>query len=124
MDVINMSLGSPFGTADDPSAEAASNAARAGVIVVTSSGNEGSSPYMTGSPGTGTGVISTAALDPNQGFAGANMALSTGPTVQAIDANGVAFSDGTTLPVEVVPGRDARIGQPRLQPGRVRRRPA
>jgi subtilisin family serine protease len=30
MDVINMSLGSPFGRSDDPAAEAATNAARAG----------------------------------------------------------------------------------------------
>ena len=36
MDVINMSLGSPFGTADDPSAVASTNAAKAGVIVVAS----------------------------------------------------------------------------------------
>jgi len=50
MDVINMSLGSPFGTAEDPSAVAASNAARAGVIVVASAGNEGSAPYIVGSP--------------------------------------------------------------------------
>ena len=55
MDVINMSLGSPFGTAGDPSAVAAQNAARAGVVVVTSSGNSGPSPYITGSPGTGAG---------------------------------------------------------------------
>ena len=35
MDVINMSLGSPFGRDDDPSAVAATNAAAAGVSVVT-----------------------------------------------------------------------------------------
>ncbi len=46
MDVINLSLGSPFGSATDPAAEAATNAARAGVIVVASTGNEGSSPYI------------------------------------------------------------------------------
>ena len=63
MDVINMSLGSPFGSADSPDAEAAENAAHDGVIVVTSSGNEGNSPYMTGTPGTGNDVISTAAND-------------------------------------------------------------
>ena len=67
MDVINLSLGSPFGSADDPAAEAATNAARAGVIVVASTGNEGSSPYITTSPGTGTGAISVAANDPDPG---------------------------------------------------------
>src|SRR6185369_8513030 len=34
MDVINMSLGSAFGASDDPSAEASTNAAKAGVVVV------------------------------------------------------------------------------------------
>ena len=58
MDVINMSLGSPFGRADDPSAVASTNAADAGVIVVSSAGNEGPSQYITGSPGTGDGSIS------------------------------------------------------------------
>ena len=43
MDVINMSLGSPFGRTDDPSAVASTNAAKAGVIVVTSAGNGGPS---------------------------------------------------------------------------------
>ena len=50
MDVINMSLGSIFGSKDDPSAEAATNAARAGVVVVASAGNSGANPYLTGSP--------------------------------------------------------------------------
>src|SRR2546421_22761 len=47
MDVINMSLGSSFGTKDDPSAVASTNAARAGVVVVASAGNSGFSPYIT-----------------------------------------------------------------------------
>ena len=55
MDVINMSLGSSFGTNDDPSAVASTNAAKAGVIVVTSAGNSGPSQYITGSPGHGRG---------------------------------------------------------------------
>ncbi|MEU8261745.1 S8 family serine peptidase [Micromonospora sp. NPDC048999] len=102
MDVINMSLGSPFGSADDPSAVAASNAAKAGVIVVASSGNNGANPYMTGSPASGTGVISVAANDSTANNPGARLALSTGLTVDAIDANGAAFADGTTLPVKVL----------------------
>ena len=58
-----MSLGSPFGTADDPSAVASTNAAKAGVIVVTSAGNEGPNQYIAGSPGTADGALSTAAID-------------------------------------------------------------
>ncbi len=102
MDVINLSLGSPFGSASDPAAEAATNAARAGVIVVASTGNQGASPYITTSPGTSSGAISVAANDPTQAFPGANIALSTGATLQAINANGATFSDGTTLPVKVL----------------------
>ena len=63
MDVINMSLGSSFGSHDDPSAVASTNAAKAGVIVVTSAGNSGANQYITGSPGTAAGAISTAAVD-------------------------------------------------------------
>ena len=61
LDVINMSLGSPFGGPDDPSAITAQNAAELGVIVVTSAGNSGDAPYITGAPGTAPGAISTAA---------------------------------------------------------------
>lgn len=65
VDVINMSLGSPYGSVEDSSAVAANNAVEAGVIVVTSAGNEGDSFFVTGSPGVATGAISTAAsIDP------------------------------------------------------------
>ena len=52
LDVINMSLGSPFGEPQDPSAISASNAAKLGIIVVASAGNEGGLySYITGAPG-------------------------------------------------------------------------
>jgi subtilisin family serine protease len=102
MDVINMSLGSLFGSADEPSAVASTNAAKAGVIVVCSAGNSGPNPYLTGSPGTGAGAISVAASDPTASFPGANLAFSTGTTLQAINANGASFSNGTTLDVVVL----------------------
>jgi minor extracellular serine protease Vpr len=109
MDVINMSLGSPFGSADEPSAVAASNAAKDGVIVVASAGNNGQSPYLSGSPASGTGVISVAASDPTSGFPGATVALSTGTSSTAINANGIPFADGTTLPVKVLRNPDGSI---------------
>lgn len=89
MDVINMSLGSVYGTADDPSAVASSNAVAAGVVVVTSAGNSGPNPYLTGSPGTGRGVISVAANDPTASFPGAQVRLPDGSSVPAVNANGV-----------------------------------
>ena len=45
LDVINMSLGSDYGDPNDPSAISADNAAKLGIIVVTSAGNAGSAPY-------------------------------------------------------------------------------
>src|SRR5258705_2677050 len=71
MDVINMSLGSIFGSADDPSAEASTNAVKAGVVVVASAGNSGPNQYLTGSPATGDGALSVAAIDPSAGDPGA-----------------------------------------------------
>jgi minor extracellular serine protease Vpr len=101
MDVINMSLGSSFGTKDDPSAVASTNAARAGVVVVASAGNSGFSPYITGSPATADGAISVAANDPYPTFPGATVTFS-GTTIPAIDANGFALSGSSTFNIKVI----------------------
>ena len=85
-DVISMSLGSDFGSANTPDAVAASNAARAGVVVVASSGNEGTGAYMTGTPGSSTRTISVAAIDTNESFPGATIGLASGD-LAAINAN-------------------------------------
>lgn len=95
MDVVNMSLGSPFGKADEPDAVAATHAAKAGVIIVASAGNSGPGQYITGSPAAGTGAISVAANDPMQVLPAAIMALSTGATITALNANGAEFAPTT-----------------------------
>jgi len=64
LDVINMSLGSPFGDPNDPSAISANNAAALGIIVVVAAGNEGAVPYITGSPAVANAAISVAASIP------------------------------------------------------------
>lgn len=64
LDVINMSLGSPFGDPNDPSAISANNAAALGIIVVASAGNEGDTPYVTGAPAVASDAISVAANTP------------------------------------------------------------
>jgi subtilisin family serine protease len=103
MDVINMSLGSIFGSKDDPSAEASTNAAKAGVVVVASAGNSGPNQYITGSPATADGAISVAANDANASFPAASMLLSiTGDTVVAINANNASFANGTVYPIAVL----------------------
>ena len=61
LDVINMSLGSSFGTPDDPSAIASNNAAQLGIIVAAAAGNSGDVPYITGAPSVASLAISTAA---------------------------------------------------------------
>lgn len=83
VDIINMSLGSPFGHPDDPSAIAAQNAVEAGVVVVASAGNEGPAPYVTGSPAVSDGVISVAA------------SIDGGATVLAMSVNSPASIAGS-----------------------------
>lgn len=60
LDVINMSLGSDYGSAYDSSAIASDNAAAAGVIVVASAGNSGDTYYISGSPGVSARTINVA----------------------------------------------------------------
>ncbi len=59
--VISMSLGSDFGRDTTPDSVAANAAVDLGAIVVASAGNAGNVPYITGSPATGSEVISVAA---------------------------------------------------------------
>jgi len=101
MDVINMSLGSDFGTGKTSDALASQNAARAGIIVVASAGNAGPAPYITGSPASGNGVISVAAVDSTATFPAAVMALAGGKSITAIDANGAPLP-GSALSVFVL----------------------
>ena len=62
LDVVNLSLASRFGAADDPTAEAADFAAQVGVVVVASAGNDGDVAFINGSPATADTAISVAAI--------------------------------------------------------------
>ena len=62
LDVINLSLASRFGAADDPTADAADLAAQVGVVVVASAGNDGDVAFINGSPATADAAISVAAI--------------------------------------------------------------
>ncbi len=98
LDVINMSLGSPFGSHDDPSTISSNNAAAAGVIVVASAGNEGDSPYVTGSPGVADGAINVAAsVDGGYAVLALEYAVDGGAPVQVEAAEG-----GFTPPLALV----------------------
>ena len=72
VDLINMSLGSPYGQPTDDDLVAAVEAATAaGVLTVTSSGNSSDKPYVTGTPGAAPSALSTAqtAVPSDTGFA-------------------------------------------------------
>ncbi len=88
MQVVSMSLGADFGNEDDSDAEASENAVNAGVVVVASSGNAGTIPYVAGNPSTGEKAISVAAVDSHQFLAnGVHIALSSGGGADGIDAD-------------------------------------
>jgi minor extracellular serine protease Vpr len=105
MDVISMSLGADFGTADDADALAVTNAAHAGILVASASGNAGPAPYITSAPGSGVGGISVAAMDSHASFPGALINL-TGGSIEALDANGAPL----TGPLGIVVLRTATGG--------------
>jgi subtilisin family serine protease len=60
LDVINMSLGSDYGSPFDTTTIASDRAADLGVIVVAASGNSGDTYYITGSPAVSGRTISVA----------------------------------------------------------------
>jgi subtilisin family serine protease len=101
-DVINMSLGSPFGGSEtDPTSTAAQNAIEAGVVVVASAGNGGGNAFMVGSPSTTPGVISVAALDTIPEF---RVATIVGGTLNrtAINANEHPLTTPISGPLNVL----------------------
>lgn len=110
VDVINLSLGSDYGTADDADAIAVDRAAKAGILVATSSGNSGPIPYITGAPGTADSAISTASVDANPTFVAANITFNNG-SVTAINANVAQLPSGP-LQVAVLrtPGGAVSLG--------------
>jgi len=109
MDVINMSLGSSYGTSDSADAEASDNAAKAGVVVVASAGNSNDLRYITGSPASSTRTLSVAATTTPAMIDFGNIGLpsvAADPnvrTISAIDANGADYGASLTGVVAVVP---------------------
>jgi subtilisin family serine protease len=105
MDVINLSLGTPFGAADDPAAIAASNAVRSGVVVVAAAGNSGNVPYLASTPASGDGVLSVAATDASPTVPGATLDLGA-HAISVLNANAATFADGASYPVVVLGSPD------------------
>jgi subtilisin family serine protease len=107
MDVVNMSLGSPFGSSDGSDAVATDNAVKAGIAVVASAGNNADLRYITGTPGAAERAISVAASDTPSTVPFANIALpasgsAPAETVSALVANGATYASPLNLTVKVV----------------------
>jgi len=99
VDVINLSLGSPYGSFDDPTAIAGANAVAAGVIVVASAGNSSDVHYVTGSPAVADAVISVAAGQSIPGEAGVSF-----EGVASFSARGPRRQDSALKPDLLAPG--------------------
>jgi minor extracellular serine protease Vpr len=63
-DVVNMSIGAAFQWPQYPTAQAATRLVKHGIVVVTSTGNEGATGlYSASAPGVGKDVLATASID-------------------------------------------------------------
>jgi minor extracellular serine protease Vpr len=104
VDVINMSLGSDFGFDSALFADivASNNAVRAGIIVVTASGNSGPIPYITGSPASADSAIAVAAIDSHETYPGANITTVDGKFISVQNSNNFALVDGTIYTLIII----------------------
>ncbi len=109
VDVISMSLGANFGSEDAAEGLAIQNAISAGVLVVAASGNAGPTPYITSAPGIFEGTISVAATDAMAGLPIAKLALTSGSTISAINANSGVFANGAAYPIRVLRNSDGTV---------------
>ena len=110
MDVISMSLGSNWGTADNADSEAIRNATGAGILVIAAAGNAGPTPYIASSPGSSNGAVSVAATDVHAGYPSATLALSGVPNPIVVqNSNDGAFVNGTVYPIVVLRNPDGTV---------------
>ncbi|MFG1702610.1 S8 family serine peptidase [Nonomuraea sp. M3C6] len=100
-DIVNMSLGSPFGRTDEPTSQAVRTLTRAGVTVVASAGNSGQNAYLVGAPAIAPTAISVAALDAARAQLPAAKIAADGTEIIAQNSNEAALPSGT-LPIAVL----------------------
>ncbi|MBB6551557.1 S8 family peptidase [Nonomuraea rubra] len=99
--VVNMSLGSPYGRVDEPSAQAVRTLTRAGVTVVASAGNSGQNAYLVGAPAIAPTAISVAALDAARAQLPAAKIAVDGTEIVAQNSNEAPLPSGS-LPIAVL----------------------
>jgi len=105
MQVINMSLGGTVQGPHDFLAEVANEAVEAGVVVVTSAGNEGPGWYTVGSPGSASEVIATGATT-NTRTTGVVIEVVDGDEYHAVPGEFPNF-DGSTYNLVLWTGDDS-----------------
>ncbi|MCB0158548.1 MAG: S8 family serine peptidase, partial [Caldilineaceae bacterium] len=103
VDVINMSIGSPYGTTDDPTAVASDNAALAGVIVVASAGNSGNVFFAASSPAVADRAVSVAAIRNHLDLTGDPLAAPVATT--SFTVRGPRPGDSALKPDIAAPGQ-------------------
>jgi subtilisin family serine protease len=105
MQVVNQSIGSAFSWPDYPTAKAADRLAKAGVVMVASIGNSGTSGlYAAGAPGVGKKVIGVASYD--------NTSVSLREFTVSPDASPIGYAPATGSPLPPTAGTQpmARTG--------------
>ena len=93
MDVLNLSLGGGYRGNNDLLAKGLDTAVAAGVVVVTSAGNEGPGGFTVGSPGRARNII-TVGASTNNHFVGQPMSY-TGGTARGAVGDFDSFPSGT-----------------------------
>jgi subtilisin family serine protease len=115
VDVVNMSLGSPFGRNDAPDSAASNTLAENGIVIVASAGNSGPGGYITGSPGVGSRVLSVAAIDASSpSFPGATIGLGASSILAQLSNGPFQNDPGASLPsgplvVKVIRNADGSV---------------
>jgi uncharacterized repeat protein (TIGR01451 family) len=103
LDVINMSLGSDFGTEINASSVASDNAAEAGVIVAISAGNSSDVYFIAGAPGVASRAI-TAAASLDAGETTPVLQINAPPAAAGDYFAGAAIFGGALTPSGTPPG--------------------
>lgn len=104
--VINMSLGSNEGFADDADDVAASNAATTGIIICSAAGNAGDSYYIHSSPAAAGGTLGVAATFNDQaGFIfDSNVTGNTPPAIAGTKFFSIKGSSSSAIPAGGITG--------------------
>ncbi len=116
IDIVNMSIGSPFGTPDSADVLATDNAIRAGIVVVAAAGNDTDIRYIASAPSASSRSISVAATETStEGTPSYNMALpavSGDParTIVAQNTNAAAVSALTGMVKVLMSGPEVSLG--------------